>query len=85
MTMNLPNLPQPNFSNFKNSNVTKVLIVLVLDKPMSILKCFKSAPVIQDEELPEPSTCLSNAMPPKAIEIANAEVVKVKLHKLLYS
>ena len=30
-TMNLPNLPQPNFSNFKKSRVIKVLIVLVLE------------------------------------------------------
>ena len=45
---------------------------------MSVLKYFKCAPVIQDEELPEPSSCLSNIVPLKAIEMANAEVVKVK-------
>ena len=45
---------------------------------MSILKYFKRAPVIQDEELPEPSSCLSNTVPLKAIEMANAKVVKVK-------
>ena len=33
---------------------------------------------IQDEGLPEPSSSLSNVVPPKAIEMANAEVVKVK-------
>ena len=46
---------------------------------MSILKYFKCVPVlIQDEGLPEPSSSLSNVVPPKAIEMANAEVVKVK-------
>ena len=45
---------------------------------MSILKYFKSAPTIQCKELPEPSSCLSNVVPPKAIEMANAKVVKVK-------
>ena len=46
---------------------------------MSILKYLKCVPVpIQDEGLPEPSSSLSNVVPPKAIEMANAEVVKVK-------
>ena len=46
---------------------------------MSILKYLKRVPVpIQDEGLPEPSSSLSNVVPPKAIEMANAEVVKVK-------
>ena len=46
---------------------------------MSILKYLKYVPVpIQDEGLPEPSSSLSNVVPPKAIEMANAEVVKVK-------
>ena len=44
---------------------------------MSILKYFKHAPMIQDEELPEPSSCLSNVLP-KAIEVVNAKVVKMK-------
>ena len=44
---------------------------------MLILKYFKHAPAIQDEELPEPSSCLSN-VPPKAIEMTNAIVVKMK-------
>ena len=34
--MNLPNLPQPNFSNFKKFDVTKVLIALVLPRLMNI-------------------------------------------------
>ena len=33
---------------------------------------------IQDEGLPEPNSFLSNVVRPKAIEMANAEVVKVK-------
>jgi len=33
---------------------------------------------IQDERLPEPSSALSGVVPPKAIEMANAEVIKVK-------
>ena len=45
---------------------------------MSILKYFKRAPAIQDEKLPEPSSCLSNVVPPNTIEMANAKVVKVK-------
>ena len=45
---------------------------------MSILKYFKHASTIQDEELQEPSSCLSNVVPPKAIEMANAKVVKMK-------
>ena len=45
---------------------------------MSILKYFNLAPAMQDEELPEPSSCLSDVVPPKAIEMANAEVSKVK-------
>ena len=45
---------------------------------MSILKYCKRAPAAQDEELPEPSSRLSNVVPPKAIEMANSEVVKVK-------
>ena len=46
---------------------------------MSILKYLKRVPVpIQDEGLPEPSSSLINVVPPKAIEMTNAEVVKVK-------
>ena len=45
---------------------------------MLILKYFKSAPMTQDKELPQPSSKLSNVMPPKAIEMANAEEAKVK-------
>ena len=33
---------------------------------------------IQDEGLPEPNSSLSNVVPPKAIEMANAKVVMVK-------
>ena len=45
---------------------------------MLILKYCKCAPVAQDEELPEISSHLSNVVPLKAIEMANAKVVKVK-------
>ena len=45
---------------------------------MSILKYCKHAPVVQDEELPESSSCLSNVVLAKAIEMANSEFVKVK-------
>ena len=45
----------------------------------SILKYFNSTPVIvQDQRLPEPTSSLSNFVPPKAIELANTEVEKVK-------
>ena len=46
---------------------------------MSILKYFNCAPVIvQDQGLPKPTSSLSNLVPPKAIELANTEVEKVK-------
>ena len=46
---------------------------------MSILKYLKRVPMlIQDEGLPEPSSSLNDVVPPKAIEMVNAEVVKVK-------
>ena len=46
---------------------------------MSILKYLKRVPMpIQDEGLPEPNSSWNNVVPPKAIEMANAEVVKVK-------
>ena len=45
---------------------------------MSILKYIKCAPTIRDAQLPEPSSCLSNVVPPKAIEMVTAEVAKVK-------
>ena len=46
---------------------------------MSILKYFNRTPVIvQDQGLPEPTSSLSNFVPPKAIESANTEVEKVK-------
>ena len=34
--------------------------------------------IVQDQELPKPTSRLSNFVPPKAIESANTEVVKVK-------
>ena len=45
---------------------------------MPIFKYFKPVPAIQIEDLPEPSSCLSNVVSLKAIEMANAEVVKVR-------
>ena len=50
---------------------------------MSILKYFKYAPAIQDEELPESGSCLSNVVPLKAIEMANAEVYPVTVHLII--
>ena len=50
---------------------------------MSILKYFKHPLTIQDEELPEPSSCLSNVVPPKAIEMANAKVHLVTVHLII--
>ena len=50
---------------------------------MSILKYFKCAPAIQDEELPGSSSCLSNVVPPKAIEMANAKVHAVTVHLII--
>ena len=34
--------------------------------------------IVQDQGLPEPTSSLSNFVPPKAIELANTEVEKVK-------
>ena len=46
---------------------------------VSILKYFNSTPaIVQDQRLPEPTSSLSNFVPPKAIELANTEVEKVK-------
>ena len=46
---------------------------------MSILKYFNHTPaIVQDQELPEPTSSLSNFVPPKAIESANTDVEKVK-------
>ena len=46
---------------------------------MSILKYFNRTPaIVQDQGLPEPTSSLSNVVPPKAIELANTEVEKVK-------
>ena len=47
---------------------------------MLILKYLKHVPMpIQDEGLPEPNSSLNNVVPPKAIEMANAEIVHVKV------
>ena len=35
-------------------------------------------PIVQDQGLPEPTSHLNNFVPPKAIELANTEVKKVK-------
>ena len=46
---------------------------------MLILKYFNSIPIIvQDQGLPEPTSSLSNFVPPKAIKLTNTEVEKVK-------
>ena len=46
---------------------------------MSILKYFNRRPaIVQDEGLPEPTSTLSNFVPPEAIELANTEVVNLK-------
>ena len=46
---------------------------------MLILKYFNRRPaIVQDQGLPETTSRLSNFMPPKAIELANTEVEKVK-------
>ena len=46
---------------------------------LSILKYFNRTPaIVQDQGLPEPTSSLSNFVPPKAIESANTEVEKVK-------
>ena len=46
---------------------------------MSILKYFNRTPaIVQDQGLPEPTSSLSNFVPPKTIELANTEVEKVK-------
>ena len=46
---------------------------------MSILKYFNRTPaIVQDQGLPEPTSSLNNFMLPKAIELANTEVEKVK-------
>ena len=46
---------------------------------MSILKYLKHIPIlIQEEELPKPSSSLSNFMPLMTIEMANFKVLKVK-------
>ena len=51
--------------------------------PVSILKYFKCAPVIQTEKLPKPSSCLSKVMPLKTIEMANAEAHTVTVHLII--
>ena len=50
---------------------------------MSILKYFKRALTVQDEELLDPSSCLSNVVPPKAIEIASTKVHLVTVHLII--
>ena len=46
---------------------------------MSILKYFNRTPAsVQDQGLPEPTSSLSNFVPPKAIKLPNTEVEKVK-------
>ena len=46
---------------------------------MSVLKYFNRRPtIVQDQGLPEPTSSLSKFVPPKAIELANNEVEKVK-------
>ena len=46
---------------------------------MLILKYFKHTPaIVQDQGLPEPTSSLSNFVPPKVIELANTKVEKVK-------
>ena len=46
---------------------------------MSLLKYFNcTSAIVQDQGLPEPTSSLNNFMLPKAIELANAEVEKVK-------
>ena len=46
---------------------------------MSILKYFNRTPtIVQDQGLLEPTSRLSNFVPPKAITSANTEVEKVK-------
>ena len=47
---------------------------------MLILKYLKCAPAIQDEELLEPSSCLSNVVPLKEIEMANVYCL-ILVHK----
>ena len=51
---------------------------------ISILQYFKCIPVKsesttheRDKQLPEPNSCLSTSEPTKAIELANAEVLKL--------
>ena len=67
---------------------------------MSILKYFKHAPVMQDEELPEPSSCLSNVNMwiisffmatacgllglPTSRSQINCSLLNWSIHKLLY-
>ena len=46
---------------------------------LSILKYFSRTPtIVQDQGLPEPTSSLSNFVPPKVIELANTEVEKVE-------
>ena len=46
---------------------------------MSILQYFYHTPaIVQDQGLPEPTSSLSNFVPPKAIRSANTEVEKVE-------
>ena len=45
---------------------------------MLILRYFNHTPaIVQDQGLPEPTSSLSNFLPPKAIESVNTEVEKV--------
>ena len=46
---------------------------------MLISKYFNRAPaIVQDKGLPEPTSSLSNVVPPKSIELANTEIEKLK-------
>ena len=46
---------------------------------MLILRYFNCTPtIVQDKGLPEPTSSLSNFVPPEAIESANTKVEKVK-------
>ena len=70
MTVDSPNLSQPNFIQLKEVSRDKIYVD------------FKVQPytpaIVQDKGLPELTSSLSNFVPSKAIELANTEIEKVK-------
>ena len=79
MIVDSPNLFQPKFIHLKKVLCDKIYLHCYVGMSMLILKYFSRTPaIVQDQGLPEPTSSLSNFVPPKAIESTNTEVEQVK-------